>query len=271
MFDTPGNIQPRAQGRAVLSSKERGGKSAIDTLHQSGCLRVLFPRGGPALDAVLINTSGGITGGDHIAVSAQVGAKSALTITTQAAERAYRAQPYLTGEITTEIGVGDNAMLRWLPQELILFEGSRLNRRLDINLAVSAKMLLVEPVIFGRVAMGEILQDIQFRDRISVRRGDDPLYLDGVCLTGDAAAQVARMAVGNAATAMACVVYVAPDAAAHLGAVRAALPQTGGASLLAEDLLVVRLLAQDSFVLRQSLIPLLERLSAGPLPATWRL
>jgi len=271
MFDTLGNTQPRAQGRAVLSSKQRGSVSAIDDLHQSGCLRVLFPRGGPALDAVLINTSGGITGGDHIAVSARVGARSALTITTQAAERGYRAQPYQTGEITAEIAVGDNAMLRWLPQELILFEGSRLNRRLDINLAVSAKMLLVEPVVFGRVAMGEILQDIQFRDRISIRRSDEPLYLDGVSLAGDASAQLARMAVGNAATAMACVVYVAPDAAAHLGAVRAALPQTGGASLLAEDLLVIRLLAQDSYVLRQSLIPILERLSAGPLPATWRL
>jgi len=271
MLDTLSIIQPRAKGHAILSSKLRDGANVIDDLHQAGCLRVLFPRGGPALDAVLINTSGGVTGGDRIAVSAQVGENSALTITTQAAERAYRSQPDETGEITTDATVLDGAMLRWVPQELILFEGCRLRRKLTVNLAPTARALVVEPVVFGRVAMGETLQNIYFRDRVTINRGGLPIYRDGVDLSGDATAQLSQMAVANGATAMASVIYIAPNAAAQLKAIRACLPQTGGASLLADDMLVVRLLGPDSYVLRQSLIPILERLSIAPLPATWRL
>lgn len=271
MLDMTTTIQPRAKGRAIISSKQRGTVSVIDDLHQAGSLRLLFPRGGPTLNAVLINTSGGITGGDHITLSAQVGDNSALSITTQAAERAYRAQPDETGEIITELTVKDNATLHWLPQELILFEGSRLRRKLDVNLAPTSRALLAEPVVFGRVAMGETLRNIYFRDRIAINRGGVPIYRDGVTLSGDATVQLAQMASANGATAMASVIFIAPDAAAHVNAVRKHLPPTGGASLLACDMLVVRILAADSYVLRQSLIPILERLSNAPLPATWRL
>ncbi|MCO4846422.1 MAG: urease accessory protein UreD [Yoonia sp.] len=271
MLDTFGSFQPRAKGRVVVSAKLRGASSVIDDLYQSGCSRVLFPRGGPALHGVLINTSGGVTGGDKIVVSAKVGEGSALTLTSQAAERAYRAQPNETGSIATDIMVAQNAVLHWLPQELILFDGSRLERTLDIQLAPTAKALLVEPVVFGRTAMGETLSDIHFSDRISITRGGLPVYLDGVTFMGDVSAQMAQAATGNTASAMASVIFVAPDAALHIAAIRTLLPLTGGATLLADDLLVVRLVAQDSFVLRQSLFPILERLSGGSLPATWRL
>jgi urease accessory protein len=271
MLDALGNIQPRAKGRADLASKRRAGQSVIDDLYQAGCLRVLFPRGGPALNAVLINTSGGVTGGDHLSQTAQVGENSALTLTTQAAERAYRAQPDEIGEITSTLSVAENATLHWLPQELILFDGCRLHRRLDVDLAPTSRALFVEPIVFGRVTMGETLKDIHFQDRISIRRDGLPLYRDGIDLSGDASAKLAQMATANGATAMASVIYVAPDAPAHLNEVRNILPLTGGASLLADDLLVVRVLGQDSYVLRQSLMPILERLSNTALPATWRL
>ena len=271
MLDMTTSTQPRAKGQAELSSKQRGEMSVIDDLHQAGCLRVLFPRGGPALDAVLINTSGGVTGGDRLAFTAQVGARSALTITTQAAERAYRAQPDETGEITTQITVEDEAMLRWLPQELILFNGSSIRRKLSVDLAPMARALLVEPVVFGRVAMGETLQNVYFRDRLAINRCSAPLYRDGIDLIGNVTAQLSQMATANGATAMASVIYIAPDAPTHLSAIRNALPATGGASLLADDMLVTRILGADSYVLRQSLIPILERLSNTPLPATWRL
>lgn len=271
MLDTHYGLQPRAKGGVVLSSKRRGSVSVIDHLHQSGCLRALFPRGGTSLDAVLINTSGGVTGGDNIAVSATVGAGSALTLTTQAAERAYRAQPGQIGRIATRLSVAEGGYLNWLPQEFLLFDGCNLDRSLNVALAGDARALLVEPVVFGRTAMGETLGDITFRDRISVTRDGMPLYLDGVAIGGDAAAQLARPAVGHGMTAMASFVYVAPDALARIQAVRALLPATGGVTLLADDVLVGRIVAADSYLLRCALIPVLERLSGAAVPRTWRL
>lgn len=271
MLDNQFGLQPRAKGGVNLSSKRRGDESVIDSLHQSGCLRVLFPRSGKALDAVLINTSGGVTGGDNIAVSATAGPGSETTLTTQAAERAYRAQPNQTGRISTTLKVDAGGVLNWLPQELLLFDGSSLDRSLDVKLTADAVALLVEPVVFGRTSMGETLTNISFRDRISVARDGCPIYRDGVALHGNVAAQLARPAIGQGMIAMANIVYAAPDAYTRLPAVRRLLPATGGVSLLAKDLLVGRIMAADSYLLRCALIPIIEQLSGAAVPRTWRL
>ena len=67
-------------------------------------------------------------------------------------------------------------------------------------------------------------------------------------------------AVAGGAVAMASALYVAPDAASHLDRVRAALGDTGGASLLGQDVLALRLIASDSHVLRRHLLPVMDLL-----------
>ena len=90
-------------------------------------------------------------------------------------------------------------------------------------------------------------------------------------LKGDASAHLDSAAIADGAGAMASLVYVAHDATAQLGAVRALLPETAGASLLAPDTLVLRQLAPDSLALRRHLIPVLDRLTGNTLPTSWRL
>ena len=233
-------------------------------------MKLLFPRCAPdAMQAVMINTAGGITGGDRFRVEARAEAGATLTLTTQAAERAYRAQPNETGRLATRLHVEDGARLNWLPQETILFQGSTLSRRLHVTLSGSARLLLCEPLIFGRAAMGEVLTDARFSARIEITRDGAPLYLDSLTLSGDVAAHMARPHIAAGARAMATLIHVNPDAESHLDAIRALLPATGGASLLFPDVLVLRLLAADGFDLRQSLVPILTRLSGAALPRPW--
>lgn len=267
---SPQGLLPRARGTLDLTTKPRGPRSAIDRLRTSGCLRALFPRSDVAVEAIVINTSGGLTGGDSLSLNAGAGAGSQLTLTTQAAERAYRASADVA-RVDTRLTAQAGSALQWLPQELILFEGARLRRRLRVDLAADARLLLAEPVIFGRTAMGERLRDVVFSDRIAVWRDGAPLYLDGLDLRGDLEDAMARPALGGGAGAMASLVYVAPDAEAHLDPLRAMMPDTGGVSLMRDDLLVVRLLASDSLELRRSLLPILDRLSRDTLPISWRL
>lgn len=242
----------------------------LDDLRQSGSLRVLFPRGsGPSMQAVLLNTGGGITGGDTFSLDATVRTGARLRLTTQAAERAYAAQPGETGRVTTRLHVADGAQLDWLPQETILFEGCDLNRSLTVDLSGSARLLLVEPVVFGRAAMGETLRNATFADRIELRRGGDILFRDAMRFQGDITAHLARAHVADGAGALATVVYVAPDAATRLPQVRAVLPASAGASVIGDDLLVARLLAPDSFDLRRALIPVLTLLGDMPVPRCW--
>lgn len=259
-------------GGAVAVHGDETGRTRLKTLRQSGATKLVFPRQmSQSMDAILINTAGGITGGDRYQLSATVETGAHLAITTQAAERAYRAQSGEVGCVTTKLTVESRGRLDWLPQELILFEGSAIQRRLDIDLDPDAQLLMVEPLVFGRAAMGETLRNIIFGDRISIRRRGQPLYLDGLDLCGDVTALLARPAVADGAAAMASVVLVRPDAAVILPMICALLPTNAGASLIAEDTLVLRHLAEDSYVLRRDLVPILERLSNRNLPTSWRL
>lgn len=266
-------LQPRAVGTGrVIVRADAGGHTRIANLRQSGSLKLVFPQTHrPDAEAILVNTAGGITGGDRFELAADVGSNAKLTITTQAAERAYRAQSGEVGHVTTRLSVADDAQLNWLPQEMILFDNSALDRRLEICLAATARLLMVEPLVFGRAAMKETLTQVNFNDRIRITRDGQPLYLDGMRLRGDAAAHLARPAIANGAGAMASLVCVAPDAATKLAAIRALLPETAGASMLAEDILVMRLLATDSFEMRRSLVPVLDLLTHNTLPTSWRL
>lgn len=190
-----------------------------------------------ALQAVLLNTAGGITGGDCFSVNAKAGKGSQLTLTTQAAERAYRSIDAKPGRLETTLTLGKNAQLDWLPQETILFDGASLSRSLTVNMHETARFLMVEPLIFGRTAMGETLRQADMFDRITVTRGDTLLFADRVKLTGNIQAHLDRPTIAGGACAMATILLAAPDAGRHLDKLRALLPATAGASEIRDGLL----------------------------------
>lgn len=248
------------------------GTKGLSGLRQSGALRVLFPRDVPGRTlAVTLNTSGGVTGGDMFQIEAEAEQGAHLALTTQAAERIYRAQPGETGTVETRLQIGPGARLDWLPQETILFNGSCLRRRLSVDMARDATFLMVEPLVFGRRAMGETLTDISLADRVDIRRAGELIFADATRITGNLAEQMQGHAIGAGATAMASLVFATPGAEACLERIRARLPETGGASLIRPDLIFMRFLAEDGFSLRASLLPLLTELHGHALPRTWML
>ncbi|WP_300067653.1 urease accessory protein UreD [uncultured Ruegeria sp.] len=263
---------PRAKGVVNLSTKKLGENSVLDTLLQSGSSKCLFPRASAqGLDAVLLNTAGGVTGGDSFRFTANAAEGTTLTLTTQACERAYKAQPRPYAQISNHLTVSSGARLNWLPQETILFNGSALDRRLQIEMDPDATMLLVEPLVFGRAAMGETLTDIRLRDRIEILRDGAPAFLDAMRFSGDLQAHLCRPHVANGAGAMALVVFASATAEGQLAPVRHLLPDTAGASLIQNDMLVIRMLAKTSFALRRALMPVLRRLNNDTLPRCWML
>ncbi|WP_432675319.1 urease accessory protein UreD [Nioella aestuarii] len=220
---------------------------------------------------MLLNTSGGVTGGDRFTVEAEAESTARLTLTTQAAERVYRAQPGETGRVDTRLTIASGGRIDWLPQETIVFERSSLRRRLRVDMAPDATLLLVEPLVFGRRAMGEVLNDIRLSDRIEIHRDDERILTDATRLDGSVPQVMKGAATGDGATALATVILAAPGAEAFLDNVRDLLPAAAGASVIRPDLLFVRILAEDSFALRASLIPVISLLHRAELPRTWML
>ena len=265
-------MQPRARGALRISSKTYGGASVIGDLYQQGCFKALFPRAAAGgLTGVFLNTSGGMTGGDELSITATAGAGSRLTLTSQAAERVYLAQPGPMAQMTTRLDAEAGARVDWLPQETILFNGSALRRKLEVDLTGDACFFGVEPLVFGRVSMGETLRDARFADNITIRRDGQPIFADAVRLSGDIHAQLAGTATAGGNCAMASVIYATPDAEALLAPLRALLPASAGASLIRDGVLYARLLAPDSYILRQSLVPIIARLHGAAPPKTWML
>jgi urease accessory protein len=262
----------RARGAVALSAKVVGDRSRLGELRQEGSLKALFPRSrGEALDAVLLNTAGGLTGGDRMRVEARAGEGARLVLSTQAAERAYRATGDTPARSETRLVAEAGGRVDWLPQETILFDGARLERRLSVELKGDAVALLVEPLLFGRLARGEEVRRGLFADRWEVRRDGRLLFADRLRIGGDMAAALDRMAVADGARAMASVLLAGSGAESHLVAVRGMLPRAGGASVIEDGLLLVRMLAADGFTLRQALVPVIQRLAGGPLPRVWSL
>ncbi|WP_083484446.1 urease accessory protein UreD [Loktanella sp. 3ANDIMAR09] len=260
----------RSHGRVDLCVQARDDGTGIARLRTSGCLKLLFPTGRAPLTAVLLNTSGGLTGGDDLGVTLDARPGAHLALTTQAAERIYKAAQG-SARVVNTITAQDRSTVMWLPQDTILFDASGLNRSLHCEVAPTATALLVEPVVFGRTLSGEALRDITYTDRIHVTRDGAPLVSDAIHISGDAQAQLARAATAGGAGAMATLIYAAPDAGNRLDALRRAIGSGGAASSPRDGVICARLLAADSFDLRRTLTRALTLLAGTDLPPSWRL
>lgn len=260
----------RARGHGRLATIFRDGRTELASLYQEGCAKIRLPRThSDALQGVLMNTAGGLTGGDHVVWSAAAGAGTKLVLTTPACERIYRS---IGGAAVLEnrLAAAAGAHLDWLPQETILFEDAQLNRRLDVDLAETATLTAVEAVLLGRQAMGETATNARLRDTWRIRRTGRLIHAEATLLSGDPRERSGSALLAGA-LAFATVLHVAPDAERKLDPVRALLRGTGAASVIGERL-TVRLLAESGLALRRSLSPIIALLSAaGSVPRLWSL
>jgi len=265
----------RVAGTARLACAEIDGRTRLRRLYQDGSAKIRMPAvNGDPLEAVLINTAGGLTGGDRLAWEMDVGAGAAAVITTQACEKVYRASSGHAG-VRVGLNVGEGARIAWLPQETIVFDRSAFARTLDVDLAPGAEALLLEATVFGRLAMGERTTHGRFHDRWRVRRRGELIHAEDFRIGPDIAGMLGRPAVADGAAAVATVLLVSPRAEDLLDRVRGIVGDDGGASAWSvggSGKLLARLRAGDGYSLRKRLVPLVELLNGrAGLPKLWSL
>ncbi len=262
----------RARGVARLAVDAEGGRTRLVENYQSGSSKLRFPRrpSSAPFEAVLVNTAGGITGGDRFSWSVAIGAHASAAVAGQAAERIYRRSAG-DAAVETVLSVAEGGALDWLPQETILFDRSSLQRTLTAELAPSARLLAVESIVLGRAAMGEVTRDVTVRDSWRIRRGGGLVFADGLRLDGDTTVALAGAATGNGARALATVVLVAPEAESAIDQARAALIDSAGEAGVSawNGMLVARLIATDGQALRADITRLIETLRGRPMPRVW--
>ena len=269
------NTHQRVDGEARIAfRRDAAGKTVLADLYQRAPCRVLFPTTevDEPLQSVLLTTSGGLTGGDRTRVGIEVRANAQATLTTQAAEKIYRALPD-TGDalVRVDMRVSDGAWAEWLAQETIVFEGSRLRRLFAADVAATGRLLAVESIVFGRTAMGENFDSGLLHDAWRISRGEKLVWADALHLEGDVRSQRSAPWGFGANVACSTLIYAGADAPQQLLEARRLLDQCNlpcGATSL-DGIMLVRIMAADAAELRAAVMNLIAgiRRSAASLPA----
>jgi urease accessory protein len=260
----------RAQGRVSLVLAARPGGTRRIRSREEGSLRVRFPGaciGAP--EAVLVNTAGGIAGGDRFGVDLELEAGARLIVTTASAEKIYRSLgPDAVVDVAAK--VADGAELVWLPQETILFDRARLVRTVDVALAPTATLVFSEIVVFGRSAMGEAVNHGYFADRWRIRRDGRLVFAENFRLDGAIADRLKEAAIANGRGAIGTLIMV-PGNDVKVASVRAAATKFRGEVGIStwNGIALARLAAPDGAALRHDLIVTLTALGHGPPPRLW--
>jgi len=262
----------RAEAEARASFARTAGRTEPERAFETGGLRWRFPRSTGPCEAVLVNTGGGVAGGDAYRVELRLGEDAEVEATTTAAEKIYRSDG-APARIETKLVLAPRARLLWLPQETLLFDGAALERKLAIEMAGEAEFLMVESLVFGRLAMGEATVDARLGDSWRLRRDGKLVFAEETRLD-HAGHALDRNAVGAGARAVATIVVAAPNAEARLPDLRAALDADcaeveAGASAF-DGLVVARLLSATPSRLRQALIASILALAGRRPPRLWQ-
>jgi urease accessory protein len=279
-------VASRTDGRLDFSVIADGDRSVVGRLYQQAPLRALFPRPeqGEALTAVLVNSSGGIIGGDRLEVTLEATEGSSLLVTGQAAEKVYRSSGPVA-EATTTLIAGPDSLIEFLPQGTIIYDGARFRRVTTIKASPGSRVMAGEVLSLGRVERGERFTTGLLHDEWRVRTDDRLIWADALHLS-DADEAGITTALNSAAgfagsPAYATFLYVAPDVKEQLKLTRQLLgetPESVRAGVTSFDgLLVARWLGANPAEVRGAFGWFWARFRAGAigkaerLPTIWNI
>ena len=258
----------RSRGAADVAFREH----ALDRLYQSGSAKVLWPRSyGSAHEIVLVNTAGGITGGDAYRYGCAADASDIL-VTTQAAERAYASNTTNIASMHIQLSAKNGACLHWLPQETILFDKSQLARTIEVDIDASSECMVLESLVFGRHAMGEILAECYFTDRWRIRRDGQLIHAEAVRFDEKISDLLAGVAGAACAQMAATFVYVGPRLKLVKADIELNLPKLESRAAMSvwQDRLVLRVLASQTMTGKADLLHILNAIRGQQVPRVWQ-
>ena len=260
----------RASGVVRFDVAGNDGVTRRRDLFEAGSLRVRFPSPeDQGLSSVLVNTAGGIAGGDRFEIDVACRSAARLTVTTAAAEKIYRTDG-VAAELNVTLKAEGRSHLSWLPQETILFDRARIRRRFEIDLSEEASLLLCEIVVFGRIAMGERIRTGEFADRWRLRRGGRLVFAENIRLDGDIGERLAGAAVAKGGVAIGTALIV-PGDEALVERIREISQTFGGEVGISawNGFAMARFCAQDAGQLRADMMAVLGCVSGSALPRLW--
>jgi urease accessory protein len=263
----------RANGLGRIVLRGSAGRTEVVDVYQKFPTRIMLPTidDDAIKEAVVINAAGGVAGGDRLEFDVTVLGDSRVTVTSQAAEKIYRALDR-PAQILTKLKACDAGRLAWLPQETIIFDSARIRRQTEIDLSTGTELMALEWLVLGRTAHGEEVKRGNICDRWLVKRDGRLVWADSFRITEETFPHLRRRALLSNYRVIGTLVYFGPNLERRLETLREVARSLGCncAATLVNGLIVVRLAAETSSEVRILLICMLQHFGRESDPGPFR-
>ena len=239
---------------------------------QSGCCKILNPKNyNEYKELVLINTAGGITCNDNIEINATID-NSQLSVCTQAAEKIYAG---IGDPASVEININlNNSTMYWLPKELILFDKSKLDRKININLTNNSNLIFCETSIFGRKAMSEKIKKISLVDNWKIYVNSSLKHFEAININGSINENYKNnYTFSNQSTLSTVLIFgeIINQIEDELRKTVKNINKHYVEMTKFDDKIIIRCLADDNYDLKKTLKFIMNKIIHDKLPTTWDL
>jgi len=174
------------EARLDLTFERDAARTVLAARKHVGPLRVqkaLYPEGPEVCQAIIVHPPGGIVGGDSLSIGIDVGALAHAQLTTPGAAKWYRSSGPRARALTT-LRIRAGALLEWLPQETMLFDGARASITLSVELARESRFMGWDVTCLGRTASGERYASGDLRQSIEISRDGALLFCERAAIDG---------------------------------------------------------------------------------------
>ena len=221
---------------------------------------------------VLINTAGGITGGDKFCIGLELD-NSKICGSTQAAEKIYKGD-IKEGKIDLDINLKNNSTLFWLPKEMILFNNCNLKRQINVNLSTNSNLLMSESTIFGRTAMKETFSNGNYKDFWKIFIGKKLIHVEATKSEGNIEEFLSKAATFNNNCAINITIGIGKRILENADKIKNNLLKNNeiiSEMSIWDEKLVIRTISQDSYHLGFAIKKILFYFFNGNIPKVWSL
>jgi urease accessory protein len=171
-----------------------------------------------------------------------------------------------------DLSASGTANLHWLPQETIVFNDSKFERTLKINLSSCSNCLVAETIVLGRQAMGENVYDCHFIDNWRVFRDGNLFHAESLRLSDEVSKIIAAPAGGNGARLLSTILYIGDNLEQIVDRVSDVIKQSSSNCAVScwSDRFIIRLMSSHSASARKDIEKLLLAIRKQPMPRVWQ-
>lgn len=203
-------------GELSLGYECRGDRTVLARRVHRGPLvvqKALYPEGNAICQSIVVHPPAGIVGGDRLTLEVAVGAGANAQLTTPGAAKWYRSAGAPARQCLA-FSVGAQALLEWLPQETIVFDGAIVTLETRVVLHQEALFLGWEIYCLGRRLAGESFRQGRFRQQVVILRDGHRQWTERAVFAGNSPLLRATVGLNGKSvfgTFLAAAAYVSDD------------------------------------------------------------